>query len=372
VVRQSDRNANPYQKVDTEIDRINKKYLQAIPIAVTRVSGSLYVRGTFPPKLGEVEPKQHRLPLGLKAHADNLYDARIRAHEIGTQLLLGKWEWPEAKDKFIPHAVADFAAMHRSKYLEKNGDTIDKRKYWDKDFGYAFKKLIANRPPSLDACLTIAKSYKANSRSRKRYVKAFAQLLKIAGFTEPELAPLTALSGSYQAEAVDPRNIPDISTIIEWYDRVPDSWKFFYFLLACFGLRGTEAHCDNCRLDDLPKGELQAYGDKGKKWRFVPTCSQKMLKQMARPAEWHRLDRSPGQLSDDFGKMLASLGCPFVAYDLRHHYAYYTLLQRWDVVNTARYMGHSVTVHCNIYLLCIDMVRERAILEMEREEREKW
>lgn len=370
--RQNNKSNNPYTKVDSEIERINKKYLQAIPIGLTRVGGSLYARGTFPPKPGEREVKQHRLPLGLKAHVDNLYQARIAAHKIGTDLLLGQWQWPEVRNKFTPYTVSDFAALHRSRYLEKNGDTIDKRSYWQKDFGCTFSKLIADRPPSLDACLTIIKSYDSKSRSRRRYVKAYSQLLKLAGFSESELEPIITLRGSYKAQAVDPRSIPSMETIAQWYDKVPLKWQFFYFLLACFGLRGTEAHQNNCRLTDLSSGEVQAYGDKGKKWRFVPTCSQKMLKQMICAAQWPRLDRSPAQLSDDFGRMLFDLGCPFKPYDLRHHYAYYTLLQKWDVVNTARYMGHSVTIHCSIYLLCIDTVKERQILEVEREERAKW
>lgn len=371
MVRQKE---NPYGKVDAEIDRVNKKYLQALPILLCRVDGSLYVRGTFPPRSGELKPFQHRLPLKLKAHVDNLYDARIAAQEVGTDLLLGKWQWPQtiAIESNIPRTVADFAKLHLERYLNKNGDTLDKRAYWKKDFGYPFDRLVQDKSPNPELCRRIIEDYGVQTRARQRYVKAYRQLLQLAGLSESAIAQIAVMRGSYQAERVDPRDIPEVETVIEWYHRVPDRWQFFYFMLACFGLRGTEVHRTNCRLENIDRGEITAYGDKGKKWRFVPTCSQKMFKLMLCKPQWNRDDRSPGQLSDDFGKMIFDLGCPFVPYDLRHHYAYYTLLQGWEVALSARYMGHSMQMHCEVYLNCIDAVRERKLLEINREERERW
>jgi hypothetical protein len=84
---------NSYNKVDSEIDRVNRGKLKAMPVSLTRSGGSLYVQGTFPPKLGELQPKQRRVPLELKANVDFLFEAQNRAIQIGADLMLGKWVW---------------------------------------------------------------------------------------------------------------------------------------------------------------------------------------------------------------------------------------------------------------------------------------
>jgi integrase len=169
------------------------------------------------------------------------------------------------------------------------------------------------------------------------------------------------MRGSYRAEAVQPREIPDIKTITEWGKKIPPDWKFFYFLLACFGLRGTEAHQSNVRLEDLHEGESTVYGAKTKKWRYVPTCSDQLFKALKCEPNWNRDDRTPQQLSYDFGQTLTNRDFPFTPYGLRHHYAYLTLLDGWDTALSSRYMGHSIKIHCDVYWLCIDQVREREI-----------
>ena len=81
---------DPYKKVDTEIDRVNRSKLKAMPVSLTRSSGSLYVQGTFPSKPSEREQKQRRIPLKLKAHVDFLFEAQNFALQIGTDLNVRK------------------------------------------------------------------------------------------------------------------------------------------------------------------------------------------------------------------------------------------------------------------------------------------
>jgi hypothetical protein len=350
--------ADPYRKVDLEIERLNKGKLKSLPINLCRSGGSLYIQGTFPPKPGENAPKQRRVPLKLKADVDLLFEAKNKAIEIGTDLLLGKWEWAEEVNLADSTTIADLIEMHRLKYLDRNGDSRDTLTYWKKDFLYPFNKLPREERLSIDLCRSTIDSIPNNTRSRTRYIKAYRQLLQIANI---DASTLVLQRGNYQATRVIPREIPDKATIIAWGAKIPAAWQFYYFLLACFGLRGTEAHASNCKLEDLATGELTVYAGKTKQWRYVPTCSEELFKILYREPEWAKIDRTPNQLSDDFCKVLNRIGCEFTPYALRHHYAYFTLLEGWDTALSARYMGHSIALHQQIYWLCIDKSRERQI-----------
>ena len=354
---------DPYKKVDSEIDRVNRGKLKAMPVSLTRSGGSLYVQGTFPPKPGERESKQRRIPLKLKAHVDFLHDAQNLALEIGTDLMREKWEWKDKEQTLeqLPITVAEFVDLHRKRYLERNGKPDTQRdtlSYWQKDFLYPFNKLPQHKPPSSALCKEAIDKTSNNTRTRIRYVKAYGQLLELAGI---DSSSLKTLRGKYTAEQVQPRDIPNLKSIIEWGNKIPPQWKFYYFLLACFGLRGTEAHPKNCKLEDLAQFELMAYAGKTGRWRYVPSCSDELFTALNCPTQWANPDRSPSQVSDDFTKALKSSGCNFTPYALRHHYAYHTLLEGWDTAWSAKCMGHSIQIHQQVYWLCIDLDLGRKI-----------
>ena len=177
---------DPYKKVDTEIDRVNRSKLKAMPVSLTRSGGSLYVQGTFPPKPGEREPKQRRIPLKLKAHVDFLFEAQNLALQIGADLMLGKWEWEDKEQKIeqLPMKVSEFVDLHRKRYLDRNGKPDTQRDTlmcWKKDFLYPINKLPQGKPPSIATCKEEIEKTEDNTRTRSRYVKAYRQLLELAG-----------------------------------------------------------------------------------------------------------------------------------------------------------------------------------------------
>jgi integrase len=169
------------------------------------------------------------------------------------------------------------------------------------------------------------------------------------------------MRGRYKAEQVQPSDIPELKDIIEWEKQIPKPWKFYYFLLACFGLRGTEAHPKNCKLEDLEDRAIIAYAGKTKKWRYVPTCSDELFDALICDPIWLNPNRTPSQMSDDFTKVLNRSECFFTPYALRHHYAYRNLLDGEDTALSARYMGHRIDIHQEVYWLCIDKVRDKEI-----------
>jgi integrase len=352
-----------FEKVDRELIRVNTTgKLKNLPTSLERIGSSLYCRAMFPPKPGEFKPKQRRVPLSLKAAPEHLFDAVERCRAIAADLISNRWAWPEEKPK--PVTTAEFITLHRENYLKKNltpGKTeADTLMHWQKDFQYVFKHLDSGKTPTVSECLGLVEATPSHTRKRQRYVKALSQLLSLAGI---ESAALSPYMGKYQAKAANPRDIPDQESIIRWGKRLPEQWRFFYFLLASFGIRGTEAHPDRCDLSDLPIKELKVWAGKGGKWRFVPACSDEIFEALLCPAVYPRSDRTPSQLSADFGDALRSIGCPFTPYALRHFWAFETLRQGWDTAWAAKCMGHSVTLHQEVYWMGIDQRKGREILQ---------
>lgn len=354
----SKKSDNPYQKVDSEIDRLNKKEFKTLPVSLLRIGGKLYVQGMFPDREGMGIKKQCKIPLKFDADTNYLYQAKQKAIAIAADLTLNRWVWPDTRAISKPLTVADFMEQHKQRYLNKNGNTPDTEQYWRKEYYYCFKKLPIDSPPSIDTCRRVVEGFKSGTRARVRHALAYSQLLDLACINPSEIA---RLKSSYNPNAVDPREIPTLDLIREGYYKVDPEWRFFYFLLACFGLRGTEAHVQNLRLDDLDNGEIDTYGGKTARWRYVPACDMDLFKELRCEPSWYQPDWSPLKLSNAFGSHLPHMDIPFTAYGLRHHYAYYTLLEGWDTALSARYMGHSIKTHCDIYWLCIDRVREREI-----------
>lgn len=358
-----------YSKVDREIVRTNSTgRLKGLPISLERVGGALYCRGMFPPKAGEIKPKQRRVAIELKATPDNLFEAVERCRSIGAQLIAKSWAWPTTET--APVTTAEFIAQHQQNYLERNltpgKNRPDTLKHWQKDFGYVFSRLKQDRTPSIAECLTLAQATKPHTRTRQRYVKAFRQLLDLAGIDNSSLAPLM---GKYTPVSANPRDIPDKDLIIRWGGRVPDRWKFFYFLLASFGIRGTEAHPDRVDISDLKFREVKVWAGKSGSWRFVPACSDEIFDALVCAPNYPNGRQTPSKLSADFGEILASIACPFTPYALRHFWAFETLRQGWDTAWSAKCMGHSVKLHQEVYWMGIDARMSREIISRLRQSR---
>jgi integrase len=356
-----------YSKVDSELDRVNAspKRLAGLPVAIERVGGSLYCRAMFPPKPGESKPKQRRIPIGRKATVENLFEAVEWCRSVGAELISGTWSWPEIEGEIAkPITTKDFVEQHRRNYIDRNltpgkdrGDTL---KHWDKDFGYVFKHLNQSSTPTIRECLELAKTTPPHTRKRQRYVKALSQLLKLANLNPSDLTPL---AGKYKPSAANPRDIPDAETIIKWGQRMPERWRFFYFLLASFGIRGTEAHPQRCDVSDLIEHkEIKVWAGKSQAWRFVPTCSDQIFDALICKQAYPNGNQTPAKLSADFGQILQAVGCPFTPYALRHFWAFETLRQGWDTAWSAKCMGHSVKLHQEVYWMGIDARMSREIL----------
>jgi len=156
-----------------------------------------------------------------------------------------------------------------------------------------------------------------------------------------------SLKGNYSPRRVTPRNLPDDRTIALWRGKIVDpAWQWAYGILATYGLRPHEIfHVD---FTDFPiLGVLEGKTGQRRVWPIYP--------------EWAELwDLNLVQCPNCTGKANADLGhrvsqtfrrlkIPFHAYDLRHCWAIRALEFGLDISLAAQQMGHSASVHTDLY-----------------------
>jgi integrase len=348
-----------YSLVDKEIQKINKKlragYGQG---TIRRVTGSLYLRATFPPKPGETKAKSRELPLKMKATVRGLRAALEKSIAITTDLALDRFDWAdylptpieEAVRTFQPCTVGEFAALARAEYFDKREETPDTLINWMADYGYPYRLLPESAPLSIELLKKHILNTQAGTKSRTRSVMAYSKLAMLA---ELDHKPLLALKSNYRSGEVLQRDLPDLATVVEWHQRLPESVQFEYAIRAAFGLRPGEGaqFCDFANL--RTEKELSVYSSKLGEWRVTYPYPIELFDTFnlgtREPVIFKSRGASVKTQTASFRTKLTRLGLPFNLYDLRHLYAWHTIVAGLDVRLAAKFMGHSVEVHTSTY-----------------------
>ncbi|MCT7952850.1 hypothetical protein NG798_23910 [Ancylothrix sp. C2] len=197
------------------------------------------------------------------------------------------------------------------------------------------------------------------SRSRRRVCMALSALAKFAAVE----VDLSRLRGGYSLHQVNPRELPDDTTISAWYKRIPNkSWAWFYGMLATYGLRPDEAF-HLVSIESTGVIEVGADTKTGSRlvWPLFPEWV----------SEWSLLDATPpaitgknnSALGDRSSQFFRRLGLPFKLYDLRHCWARRSLEFGLDISLCSQQMGHSLAVHSKVYQAWIDRKTHQKAME---------
>lgn len=174
----------------------------------------------------------------------------------------------------------------------------------------------------------------------------------------------TPYQGNYSPKRPRPRDIPTDAAIVEfWASLQNPGWKFILGLIATYGLRPHEAF--QVDFDRLASGDrvlwvLRGKTDQRRVWAFHPEWfDQFQLGEPVLPAV--NLDRRNDQIGHSATRHFWEIKSPFKLYDLRHAWAIRTLEYGLEDALSARQMGHSVEVHCDIYQHWLDeKIQQRA------------
>ncbi|NJO78658.1 MAG: hypothetical protein HC827_09070 [Cyanobacteria bacterium RM1_2_2] len=215
-------------------------------------------------------------------------------------------------------------------------------------------------------------STEPNTKTRRRACMVVQQ---VARFAQVDYDP-KPYQGRYTPRKPQPRDIPSNAQIVAFWQSLDHrGWKFILGLIATYGLRPHEAFLVD--YDQLRKGDRALWvldGKTGRRrvWAFHPEWFEQFeLSNPVLPAI--NLNRRNDQIGHSATRHFWELKAPFRLYDLRHAWAIRTLEYGLEDALSARQMGHSVEVHCEIYQHWIDeRVHQRAYERlMNRDDRPK-
>lgn len=352
--------------LDEEICKANDR-LGKSRVKILRRGGTLWLRGTFPPKphIEKTKPYQQKLSLGLNCTAAGIRRAEQEAKIISAQLELGTFVWLDWVDvKEVPdsQSVGYWLDKFEKDYWDKNTQDIKATRSWNASWGLSFRGLPRDADISVSVLLEAAKSTKPNTMARKRVCQNYYRLAKFAKLEGADV--LLDFKGSYSPTAVVPRSLPTDKEIAEVVTGIKqEDWRWWVGAIACYGLRPSEAFF----LDLTEFPIIRVLESKTNRPRIVyplyPEWAQEWeLKNISLPKITETGKTTYGQrLSGWFGRR----SLPFKAYDLRHCYARRCFEFGIPPDRGAKLMGHQLNVHLQIYRAWIDEDYHRRFFDAE-------
>ncbi|AIE73007.1 MULTISPECIES: hypothetical protein [unclassified Synechocystis] len=313
-----------------------------VHLTLQEFGGWLSARGMFPRKDGGEGKTQQRLPLGITATPAGIDRAFALCLEIRAALDCDRFRWADWLPDYAPEksTFGDWIEALGADYLAKGG----KQKTWEKEYlGKCFNKVDWSAPLDGEVLRTIVIASPADSRTRRRLVGAYAQLLKFAGLPDC----VSEYRGKYSPlTPVNPRNLPPDSLLLDfWAGLDADPWGTVAGLMIVYGLRNYECFC--CDLIDYPT----LYVDRGKtdRERFVfpllPQWAERLDPSLPLP-DCHGDNEALGSRVTHAFKRL---GLTVAPYNIRHCWARRAFEQGLATDLAAALMGHGEEVHRKTY-----------------------
>jgi integrase len=318
-----------------------------IRVSIEQHGSKLHLRGTFPPKpnSGKTDFYQQRLSIA-SANEEGLKLAEAKAKQIAGLLDQGRFDWEVYQPSSINkenYLIKEWLELFKTDYFSVRAETSKTLTTWEIDYFKPLQKIPSDQPLTETLLKKILLETDPDTRTRKRYVLAYAKLADFAGITHN----LRRYLGNYSATKANPRDLPDDKLIIEVRESIRNpQWQLAYSLQATYGLRNHEIFLLD--LDDFPL----AYIGRGK---TNERYTYPLYPEWADQWELNQggLPDCTGNANKDLGNRVTVAykrqGVPFPPYTLRHCWAVRSLRFGLDLSLAAAQMGHSVRVHSEVY-----------------------
>lgn len=335
-------------------------------VSIERRGGTLWLRGTFPPKPGAVQtqPYRQKLALSVKANPAGVQYAEKQARLMGAQLNLKQFDWAEwlgdrASDV---GSVVYWVERFEQNYWQRRKRSPASEKTWKSNYQPVFGRLPGEVVLTPQVLLDAINTTEPDSQPRRRMVQALAKLAKLAKLD----VDFSDLTGNYSARSVNPRSLPSDVHIAEVRASIRNpGWCWVFGMIACYGLRPHEVfHLD---LTDFPLVRVLEETKTGA--RFVYPLYPEWaiaweLGDCILPAlHPETLVAGNSKLGTKVSGFFYESKLPFVPYDLRHCYARRCFEFELGVDMGAQLMGHSPEVHKQTYRAWIDEATYRKVFD---------
>ena len=311
--------------------------------SVNAQRGRLYLVAKVPRRDGGPGLAQTRIALKLDDTAVNRRVAAKQLHTLEQQLERGTFEWSYWLDE-DPKAVTwreAIARLHRARViLGRTGQST-----WEINY---LGRLRQINPASPCTSLSIAQALERYDRATCSYKELYYLLRHVAKLVAvpfPEV-PVPLYS---QAKLV---TVPTDAQIIAWVEGAQEPARYYWGMMACFGLRPHEIEGavlierDLCQVQEGTKTGFRTVVPLPREWVKRFGLREKRLRP--RLVEADRPDAAGKWLSVQVKKQ----GIPWRPYALRHAYAARLWREggaRLDIYTAARLMGHSSGQHAKTY-----------------------
>lgn len=305
--------------------------------------GRLYLLAKLPRRDGSPGMAQTRIALRMD---DTTVNRRVAAKQLRTleqQLQRGTFEWSywlNEETATITWREA-IARLHRARViLGRTGQST-----WDVNYMGRLRRINPASACTTDSMAQAMGHYDRSSCSYKELYYLLRHLSRLVAVPFPEV-PIPTYNQSQPVE------VPTDAQIIEWLEGAPESSRWYWGMMACYGLRPHEIEGavlierDLCQVQDGTKTGFRTVVPLPREW--VDRFRLRDRRLRPRLADVERRDAAGKWLS----KELKRQGLPWRSYALRHAYAARLWREggaRLDLYTAARLMGHSAAQHAKTY-----------------------
>jgi len=306
--------------------------------------GRLYLLAKLPRRDGTPGLQQTRIALKLD---DTLINRRVAAKQLQTlerQLAGGTFEWAYWLDETARTITwrDAIARLYRARVvLGRTGEST-----WQVNYLGRLRQLPQSGACTSESMAKALERYDRASASYKELYYLMLHLAKLVAVPFPEV-PLPTYN---QAQLVA---VPTDAEIIAWVEGAHDPVRWYWGMMACYGLRPHEIEGSVLIERDL----CQVAQDTKTGFRTVVPLPREWVERFGLRDRRLRLKlKDSGDRPDAVSKWLSDKlrrqGLPWRPYALRHAYAARLWRQggsRLDIYTAARLMGHTATQHAKTY-----------------------
>lgn len=311
--------------------------------SINALNGRLYLLARVPRRDGSPGLQQTRIALRMDDTPVNRRTAAQQLKVLERQLAQNAFDWSYWRDD-APGAITwreAIARLYRARVvLGRTGEST-----WQVNY---MGRLRQVNPASACTTESMARALERYDRSTCSYKELFYLLRHVARLTEvpfPEV-PVPTYSN---AELVA---VPTDEEIISWVEAAPDPARWYWGMMAAYGLRPHEIETaqlierDYCQVADNTKTGFRTVVPLHREWVERFRLHERRLRH--RLAQTERSDA----VSKWLNKELRKQKLPWRPYALRHAYAARLWREggaRLDLYTAARLMGHTAMQHARTY-----------------------
>ncbi|MBD2261100.1 site-specific integrase [Pseudanabaena sp. FACHB-2040] len=350
--------------LDQQLKAVNARLKAAkLGVSIRQRGNSLYIRAMLPPKAGSGRTQwyQQDFPTGFKAHPAGLKAAEKLAKQIAGELAGKTFDWSNHGFTSVKigaqKTVAQWSSDYKEHYFHRRQRTPTTEETWNNHYECYLKRLPQCELLTEEVLRQAILMTEPDSYTRNSVCIAYKALGKFAGlnveFTQE-------LKGAYSARHSAPRSLPSDEEIVQAIRQIPrKDWRWIAAMIATYGLRPHEAF--KLDLSCWPEVEVLEKTKTGRRTVRAPRPEWVDLFDLGN----HQRPRANCRTNRDFGhrvsKKFRTYSIPFRPYDLRHAWAVRAICYRFPVELAAKWMGHSVKIHTEVYEAWISKETEEEI-----------